>query len=65
MGDISIRESVGLIVGVDTLVFLIVLIEVVRGQYEEIVACFLYLLYVRICQIVAPSTNLRPDRASE
>ena len=31
MGDISIRESVGLIVGVDALVFLIILIEVVRG----------------------------------
>lgn len=39
MGDISIRESVGLIVGVDALVFLIILIEVVRAKYCNNSSC--------------------------
>ena len=39
MGDMGVAQSVGTVKGCDTLVVEVVLIESVRCQYEEIVAC--------------------------
>ena len=58
MGDMSVAESVYLVVGDDTLVVLVILIEVVGSQYEEVVTGNLYLLHVVVGQIVVPRANL-------
>ena len=57
--DIRVGEPVGLIVSIDALISLMILVESVRGQYEDIIiACCPDLLDVGISQIIAPSTDL-------
>ena len=54
----SIAETVGFVVGCDALVVEVILIESVGGQYEEIIVSGIDILYLMVCQIMFPCTNL-------
>jgi hypothetical protein len=56
--DEGITETIDLIVSCDTLIVLVILIEIIRGQHEEILVCRTAILHIMIGQIILPSTNL-------
>ena len=59
MGDVGIAEAIDFIVSSDALVIQVVLIEIIRSQYEEVIACLTDTLHLVIGKIVSPSANLR------
>ena len=59
MSDIGIRKIIDFIVGGDTLVVFVVLIDIVRGQYEQLLTSLADILNIVIGKMVLPSTDLR------
>ena len=59
MSDIGIRKTIYFIVGGDTLVVFVVLIDIVRGQYEQLLTSLADILNIVIGKMVLPSANLR------
>jgi hypothetical protein len=59
MSDIGIRKTIYFIVGGDTLVVFVVLIDIVRGQYEQLLTSLADILNIVIGKMVLPSTDLR------
>ena len=65
MGDMSIAEAIDFIVSVDTLVIQVILVEIIRSQYEEIIACLADTLHLVIGKMVLPSAHLRESEKRE
>jgi hypothetical protein len=65
MGDMSIAETIDFVVSVDALVILVILIEIIRSQYEEVIACLTDTLHLVIGKMVSPSAHLRESEKRE
>jgi hypothetical protein len=58
MADINVAETVDLVVGSDTLVVLVILVEAVGSLYEEIVVGGTDILYLVVGEIILPGAYL-------
>ena len=58
MCDMGIAEAIDFVVSVDTLIIQVILVEIIRSQYEEFIACLTDTLHLVIGKMVLPSTDL-------
>ena len=62
MRDVRIAQTICLIIGCDTLVVLVILVEIIRSQHKEILFSLTDILHFRIGQMVLPGTDLCLER---